>query len=163
MDFTLDDEQQAIRDITEQVLGDLSTHTRLKDLAAADDHVDGDAWATLAESGVVGASIPEAHGGAGLGFLATAMAMEAAGYHASPIPLLSTIVMGLTRRDEAGTISGAMDAMEAVCRVAAPLIGGFLLQHVSVEGPPAAGCLLAAAGIVAVYVVAPHEGKIKRE
>ena len=76
---------------------------------------------------------------------------------------LSSIVMGCARRDEAGTISGAMDAMEAVCRVAAPLIGGFLLQHVSVEGPPAAGCLLAAAGIVAVYVVAPHEGKIKRE
>ena len=31
MDFTLDDEQQAIHDITKQVLGDLSTHSRLKD------------------------------------------------------------------------------------------------------------------------------------
>ena len=30
MDFTLDDEQQAIHDITKQVLGDLSTHSRLK-------------------------------------------------------------------------------------------------------------------------------------
>ena len=80
MDFTLDDEQQAIHDITKQVLGDLSTHSRLKDLAVADDHVDCDAWAALAEAGVVGASIPEAHGGAGLGFLATAMALEVAGY-----------------------------------------------------------------------------------
>ena len=60
-------------------------HERLKDLAAADDHVDCDAWAALAEAGVVGASIPEAHGGAGLGFLATAMAMQVAGAHASPI------------------------------------------------------------------------------
>ena len=79
MDFTLDDEQQAIHDITKQVLGDLSTHSRLKDLAVADDHVDCDAWAALAEAGVVGASIPEGHGGAGLGFLATAMAMEVEG------------------------------------------------------------------------------------
>ena len=51
MDFTLDDEQQAIHDITKQVLGDLSTHSRLKDLAVADDHVDCDAWAALAEAG----------------------------------------------------------------------------------------------------------------
>ena len=103
MDFTLDDEQQAIHDITKQVLGDLSTHSRLKDLAVADDHVDCDAWAALAEAGVVGASIPEAHGGAGLGFLATAMALEVAGYHASPIPLLSTIVMGAMPIAEFGT------------------------------------------------------------
>ena len=103
MDFTLDDEQQAIHDITKQVLGDLSTHSRLKDLAVADDHVDCDAWAALAEAGVVGASIPEAHGGAGLGFLATAMALEVAGYHASPIPLLPTLVMGAMPIAEFGT------------------------------------------------------------
>ena len=103
MDFTLDDEQQAIHDITKQVLGDLSTHSRLRDLAVADDHVDCDAWAALAEAGVVGASIPEAHGGAGLGFLATAMALEVAGYHASPIPLLSTIVLGAMPIAEFGT------------------------------------------------------------
>ena len=103
MDFTLDDEQQAIHDLTAQILGDLSTHERLKDLAAADDHVDCDAWAALAEAGVVGASIPEAHGGAGLGFLATAMAVQVAGAHASPIPLLSTIVMGAMPISEFGT------------------------------------------------------------
>ncbi|MAJ89109.1 MAG: acyl-CoA dehydrogenase [Acidimicrobiaceae bacterium] len=103
MDFTLDDEQQAIHDITKQVLGDLSTHSRLKDLAVADDHVDCDAWAALAEAGVVGASIPEAQSGAGLGFLATAMALEVAGYYASPIPLLSTIVMGAMPIAEFGT------------------------------------------------------------
>ena len=37
---------------------------------------------------------------------------------------LAAIVMGCARRDEAGTISGAMDAMEAVCRVVAPIAGG---------------------------------------
>ncbi len=103
MDFTLDDEQQAIFDLTNQILGDLSTHDRLKALAEADDHVDCDAWAALAETGVVGASIPEAHGGAGLGFLATAMALQSAGAHASPIPLLSTIVSAAMPIVEFGT------------------------------------------------------------
>ena len=103
MDFTLDDEQQAIHDLTTQILGDLSTHERLKALSATDDHVDVDAWAALAEAGVVGASIPEAHGGAGLGFLATAMALQVAGAHASPIPLLSTVVMGAMPIAEFGT------------------------------------------------------------
>ena len=103
MDVTLDDEQQAIFDLTNQILGDLSTHDRLKALAEADDHVDCDAWAALAETGVVGASIPEAHGGAGLGFLATAMALQSAGAHASPIPLLSTIVSAAMPIVEFGT------------------------------------------------------------
>ena len=76
---------------------------------------------------------------------------------------LATLVMGLARRDEAGTISGAMDAMEAVCRVTAPLLGGVLLEHGSLEGPPAAGCVLAAVGLAAVYAVAPREQKIRRE
>lgn len=103
MDFSLDDEQQAIHDLATQILGDLSTHERLKALAAADDHVDHDAWAALAAAGVVGASIPEAHGGAGLGFLATAMALQVTGAHASPVPLLSTIVMGAMPIAEFGT------------------------------------------------------------
>ena len=71
---------------------------------------------------------------------------------------LATLIMGQARRDEAGTISGAMDAMEAVCRVAAPLGGGLLL-HEYLEGPPWAGGLLAVCGVLALYEVAPPEHK----
>ena len=94
MDFELGEEEQAIRDLTAQVLDDMSSHERLKALAAEGDHVDRKAWAALAATGVVGASIPEAHGGLGLGFLATAVALEEVGRAASPVPLLTTAVMG---------------------------------------------------------------------
>jgi len=67
MDFTLDDEEQAIHDLAEQILADHSAHERLKQLAAVDDHVDREAWAALAAAGVVGAAIPEEHGCLGLG------------------------------------------------------------------------------------------------
>ncbi|MEZ5168439.1 MAG: hypothetical protein R2695_18910 [Acidimicrobiales bacterium] len=40
MDFDLDEAQQAISDLTAQILGDKSTHERLKQLAAADDRID---------------------------------------------------------------------------------------------------------------------------
>jgi len=103
MDFDLDDEEQAIHDLTDQILADKSTHARLKELMAADDHVDRDAWAALARSGVVGCCVPEIHGGAGLGFLAMAKAIERAAYHASPVPLLSTVVMAAMPIAEFGT------------------------------------------------------------
>ena len=103
MDFTLNDEEQAIHDLTEQILADHSTNDRLKQIAAADDHVDRDAWAALAAGGVVGAAIPEAHGWLGLGYLATATAVQVAASHGSPVPLLSTSVMGAMPIGEYGT------------------------------------------------------------
>jgi alkylation response protein AidB-like acyl-CoA dehydrogenase len=103
MDFTLSDEEQAIHDLAEQILGDKSTHERLRQLTADDDRTDAEAWAALAESGVLGAAIPEEHGGLGLGYLATAMAMQQVGATASPVPLLSTVVMGAMPIAEFGT------------------------------------------------------------
>ena len=94
MDFELGEEEQAIRDLTAQVLDDMSSHERLKALATDGDHVDRKAWAALAATGVVGASVPAAYGGLGLGFLATAVALEEVGRRASPVPLLTTAVMG---------------------------------------------------------------------
>ncbi len=94
MDFELGEEQQAIKSLAAQVLSDLSSHERLKALAAEADFVDRKAWAALASTGVVGASVPEAHGGLGLDFLATAVALEEVGRSASVVPLLTTAVMG---------------------------------------------------------------------
>ncbi len=105
MDFTLDDEEQAIHDLAEQIVADHSAHERLKQLTAADDHVDREAWAALAAAGVVGAAIPEEHGGLGLGYLATAMAIQVAASHGSPVPLLSTSVMGAMPIGAFGTAS----------------------------------------------------------
>ena len=94
MDFELGEEEQAVRDLTARVLDDMSSHERLKALAAKGDCVDRKAWAALAATEVVGASVPEAYGGLGLGFLATAVALEEVGRRASPVPLLTTAVMG---------------------------------------------------------------------
>ena len=122
MDFELGEEEQAIRDLTAQVLDDMSSHERLKALAADGDHVDCKAWAALAGTGVVGASVPEAHGGLGLGFLATAVALEEVGRRASPVPLLTTAVMGAmpiaaygTQSQRAAWLPGIADGSMLAC------------------------------------------------
>lgn len=94
MDFELSEADRTVRDLAAQVLGDLSTHERLRELARQGDGIDQKAWSALASTGVVGAALPEACGGLGLDFMAPALALEQAGYHASPVPLLSTAVMG---------------------------------------------------------------------
>ncbi len=103
MDFTLSDEEQAISDLAAQILGDKSTHERLCALAANDDRIDAEVWAALAQAGILGAAVPVEYGGLGLGFLATAMAMQQVGATASPVPLLSTAVMGAMPIAEFGT------------------------------------------------------------
>ena len=122
MDFELGEEEQAIRDLTAQVLDDMSSHERLKALAADGDHVDCKAWAALAGTGVVGASVPEAHGGLGLGYLATAVALEEVGRRASPVPLLTTAVMGAmpiaaygTQSQRAAWLPGIADGSMLAC------------------------------------------------
>jgi len=116
VDFELGEEEQAIRDLTARVLDDMSSHERLKALVAEGDHMDRKAWAVLAATGVVGASVPEAHGGLGLGFLSTAVALEEVGRTASPVPLLTTAVMGAMPIAAYGT--------EAQCREWLPGVAG---------------------------------------
>lgn len=94
MDFELSEADRTVRDLAAQVLGDLSAHERLGELGREGDRIDRKAWAALASTGVVGAALPESYGGLGLDFMAPALALEQAGYHASVVPLLSTAVMG---------------------------------------------------------------------
>ena len=52
---------------------------------------------------------------AGLGVLSLGTALLKSG--------LNTILMNCAKREDAGLVSGAMDAAEAVCRIVAPLLG----------------------------------------
>src|SRR4051794_23756145 len=52
-------------------------------------------WRELAELGWLGVSVPEEHGGAGLGFLEEAVLIEELGYALYPGPYLSTVALAL--------------------------------------------------------------------
>lgn len=71
MDFSLSDEQQARYERTKTAAGELSS-------GSAPDGFRSEGWPKLASLGLLGAAVPEDHGGSGFGALDTAMLYEAA-------------------------------------------------------------------------------------
>jgi alkylation response protein AidB-like acyl-CoA dehydrogenase len=104
MNYTLTDEQQAIADLSKQLLDDLSTPARLKELEANDELVfDRELWAKLAGAGLLGLNTPASEGGSGLGPVELTFLLEQAGRTAAAVPLLATLAYGVSPIVEFGT------------------------------------------------------------
>ncbi len=94
MDFSYNEDQEALAELARQIFADHVTHERLKELEASDEHVDGVLWAKLRQANLLGIALPEELGGSGLGLLEIALLLEAAGRALAPVPLLPTLVLG---------------------------------------------------------------------
>ena len=105
MNFDFDESQQAISDLTQQIFEDKVTHEHLRSLTKSGKSFDRDLWVSLAETGVVSATIDELFGGAGLNFLSATALLEKVGKYAAPIPALETIVTGALPIQEFGNES----------------------------------------------------------
>ena len=84
MDFTLDDEQQAIADLATQILDAEVTEERLREVTAGEAPFDERTWTKLAEAGLVSIVVPEADGGSGYGILEACLVLEEVGRHVVP-------------------------------------------------------------------------------
>lgn len=94
MDFALTEEQQATRDLANQILTDRETHEHLKEVEAGGEGFDRETWADLAKAGLLGIALPEDVGGSGLGFVALCQLLEEVGRTVAPVPVLPTVVLG---------------------------------------------------------------------
>jgi alkylation response protein AidB-like acyl-CoA dehydrogenase len=103
MDFSLSEEQQATRELAKQILGDLMTPERHRELELAGEWTDTKVWSALADAGLLGIAVPEVHGGAGLGFLEVALVLEEVGRTTAKVPYLPTVVLGAMPLAEFGT------------------------------------------------------------
>jgi len=106
MDFSYDEEHEAVKELAQRIFSERSTHERLKALEAdpgPDGPVDRELWAQLAEAGLLGIGLSEDVGGAGLDFVATALVVEAAGRTAARVPLIEATVYGAGTIDRFGT------------------------------------------------------------
>jgi len=103
MDFALNDEQIALRDLASQILSEQLPADRLRDIEASDDWFAADTWAELAKADLLGLSLPEAHGGGGYGFFELALVLEQVGRNVAPLPVLATLVLGALPIAEFGT------------------------------------------------------------
>jgi len=93
VDFGLSDDQQLLEKTLRGYLAEHAPITRVRELRAADSVHDPALWKGLAELGMPGVLVSEAHGGSGLGLLDAALVAQSLGYACSPTPFLATGVM----------------------------------------------------------------------
>lgn len=93
MNFDLSDEQKMLGEQARALLADLSSYDRLRTIIDSGAEWDEPLWRALAEMGFLGAAIPEAYGGLGLGALDLGVIMEALGAAAAAVPFMSSIVL----------------------------------------------------------------------
>jgi alkylation response protein AidB-like acyl-CoA dehydrogenase len=94
MDFSFSEEQDAVRELAARILTDLSTPERLKEVESSDERIDRKLWSELGSAGLLGVALPEADGGAGLGFMAAAIVAEEVGRAAAAVPFSASVVLG---------------------------------------------------------------------
>ncbi len=99
MDFGLSDEQKLLDDSLRRFLAERVPTTRVRELIETPDAFDAKLWLELAELGVAGGLVSEAHGGAGLTLLDAAVIATALGHAAAPTPFLSSAIAALVLAD----------------------------------------------------------------
>jgi alkylation response protein AidB-like acyl-CoA dehydrogenase len=103
MRFALSEDQTLLQDSVDKALAALSPLERVRRFADQGETTAPDIWAGLADLGLPGLLIPEAHGGLGLGMLEAALAGEALGAAVAPTPFLGTAVLAPLALTAAGT------------------------------------------------------------
>lgn len=107
MRFAFTDQQLEFRNALRPVLDKECTTSDLRSAFAAP-APRSDRWNTLAEMGIVGLTVPEEHGGLGMGLLDLVLLLEEAGRAGLPEPLLETTalaapLLGATAGSRSGT------------------------------------------------------------
>ena len=89
MDFSLSEDQQAIGDLAAKILADKGSHEQQRALEKRGGlRFDRELWSAVADAGLLGIAVPEAHSGAGLGFLEIAAILEQVGRRTAADPVL---------------------------------------------------------------------------
>jgi alkylation response protein AidB-like acyl-CoA dehydrogenase len=133
MDFSLTDEQEALRELARKILADRCSHERMKQLesggaSGSDDWYDPGLWSELCRANLPAIALPEEVGGAGFGMIEVALVLEEVGRHLAPAPLLATIVLG-------GMPIAAFGTPAQRERWLAPVAGGEAVLTAALEEP----------------------------
>lgn len=94
MNFDFSEEEEAVQELAEQILGESTSFDRLREVEADADGpgFDRELWSALAEANLIGLPLSEDHGGQDFSFLALCLLLEQAGRNLAPVPLLESVV-----------------------------------------------------------------------
>lgn len=94
MDFDLTQEQLAVRELSAQLLGDLSTPESLRSVELdSPDRFDRRLWTAMADAGLLSLVVPEEQGGAGLGLVELCLLLREVGRRTAAVPALATLAL----------------------------------------------------------------------
>jgi hypothetical protein len=128
MDLSYTEEQELFRKSVRDFVQDRVTPERLAQVADGDGWDHG-LWKEAVGLGLAGVSVPEEHGGAGLGFVEEAIVAEELGRGLFPGPWLGSVVMAQPALARQPDLLSAVAAGERV----ATLVG---LEEPAIEGEP---------------------------
>src|SRR5262245_27241283 len=94
MDFAPTDAQRDIGELARKLFTAQCTPAILKTVEATQERFHRKLWQELVTSGLLGAALPEEHGGSGNGLLELCTLLQEAGAAVAPVPLWSTLVCG---------------------------------------------------------------------
>ena len=119
MDFSFSSDQNELRALAKQILGDVCTPEHVKSIMTTESATDLTLWKTLADAGLVGIGLPESVGGAGLGITEVAIVLEEIGRVAAPVPAFAVMALAapaLVGKSEllAGVASGEVIVTAAI-------------------------------------------------
>ena len=114
MDFELTDEQVALRDELRRFLADRVTSEARRAVIDMPGAVDRDLWRALGGMGVFALTLPEAHGGVGLGLADATIVCEELGRACVPGPLIGTSLAAGLPPELVGDLAARAAAGEAV-------------------------------------------------
>jgi acyl-CoA dehydrogenase len=130
VDYTLDEQELAVRDLAAQILSSKSTRERFAALERDGGWFDHELWTDLAGAGLVGISLPEEQGGSGAGFVELCLVVQEAARSAANVFVVEPIVLAALPLSRLGTA-------EQHARLLAPFCAGQLLLSSGLfTGPP---------------------------
>ena len=103
MDLDFSDDQKMLQDQVRRFLADRCPPAAVRAILEGPEPFDRALYKGLAEMGVLGAAIPEAYGGVGMGRLELCIVAEELGRAIAPVPVASSIYLGAEFLLEAGT------------------------------------------------------------
>ncbi|WP_296607505.1 acyl-CoA dehydrogenase family protein [Nocardioides sp.] len=103
MDFHLDPDLQEVAELAAKIFADRCDPAHIRRIEREHGGFDADLWRVLAESGLLGLTLEEQHGGAGLGTPALLALLEQQGRRVAPVPLWPVITCGAEPIADHGT------------------------------------------------------------
>jgi alkylation response protein AidB-like acyl-CoA dehydrogenase len=115
MNFELDEDLAAVRDLAREIFADRATPGRIRTVETGESRLDETLWRSLADAGLLGIAVPEDDGGAGLGLGALCVLLEEQGRAVAPVPVWPNAVAALavaahgSAAQRAALLPGAVD------------------------------------------------------